>query len=118
MIISNKYKIHSSGPAAVVSVSESWLRPGASVSLNCTVTAPSAGWIFHWYRAVPHSKSFTYERLPGASVGPEHNSFSLQGLNHSAAFVCRATRGSPAFFSEYSDPSFVWSEATASCLSL
>uniref|UniRef100_A0AAV2KNF3 Ig-like domain-containing protein n=1 Tax=Knipowitschia caucasica TaxID=637954 RepID=A0AAV2KNF3_KNICA len=97
---------------------ESWLRPGASVSLNCTVTAPSAGWIFHWYRAVPHSKSFTYERLPGASVGPEHNSFSLQGLNHSAAFVCRATRGSPAFFSEYSDPSFVWSEDAASTESL
>ncbi|XP_055012153.1 obscurin-like [Boleophthalmus pectinirostris] len=105
-------------PHPVLSVSVSWLSPGASVSLSCAVTAPSAGWSFHWYRAVPHSQSYTYERLPGASAASKHDSFSLQGLNHSAAFVCQTERGSPSFYSEHSDPSFVWSGEAESPVSL
>ncbi|XP_072314782.1 basement membrane-specific heparan sulfate proteoglycan core protein-like, partial [Eucyclogobius newberryi] len=97
-------------PRPVLSVSGSWLSPGASVSLSCAVTAPSAGWSYHWYRAVPQSHSdIYYERLPGASTGSTQDSFSLQGLNNSAMFVCRAARGNPVFYSEYSDPSLVWS---------
>ncbi|XP_055012151.1 uncharacterized protein LOC129409685 [Boleophthalmus pectinirostris] len=105
-------------PHPVLSVSVSWLSPGASVSLSCAVTAPSAGWSFHWYRAVPHSQSYTYERLPGASAASKHDSFSLQGLNHSVTFVCQTERGSPSFYSEHSDPSFVWSGEAESPVSL
>ncbi|XP_055085113.1 carcinoembryonic antigen-related cell adhesion molecule 5-like [Periophthalmus magnuspinnatus] len=105
-------------PRPVLSASVSWLSPGASVSLSCAVTAPSAGWSFHWYRAVPQSESYTYERLPGASAGSKQDSFILQGLNHSAAFVCRTERGSPAFSSEHSDPAFVWSGDAESPVSL
>ncbi|XP_030581360.1 Fc receptor-like protein 4, partial [Archocentrus centrarchus] len=35
-------------PRPVLTVSPSWLSPGASVTLNCEVEHPSAGWSFYW----------------------------------------------------------------------
>ncbi|KAF3837231.1 hypothetical protein F7725_004695 [Dissostichus mawsoni] len=40
-------------PEPVLTVSPSWPSPGASVTLNCRVDHPSAGWSFYWYKAVP-----------------------------------------------------------------
>uniref|UniRef100_A0A3P9D0E6 Ig-like domain-containing protein n=1 Tax=Maylandia zebra TaxID=106582 RepID=A0A3P9D0E6_9CICH len=57
-------------PRPVLTVSPSWLSPGASVTLNCEVEHPSAGWSFYWYKAVPD-------------------------LTHTAGYVCRAGRGDP-----------------------
>ncbi|XP_055085835.1 uncharacterized protein LOC129457209 [Periophthalmus magnuspinnatus] len=93
----------------VVSVSPSWLSPGASVSLNCDVTSPSAGWRFYWYQAVPlPSGLYSYELLSGDTSGTAHASFSVHGLSSTTGFVCRAARGTD-FYTEYSPPRFVWS---------
>uniref|UniRef100_A0A8C6SKN1 Ig-like domain-containing protein n=1 Tax=Neogobius melanostomus TaxID=47308 RepID=A0A8C6SKN1_9GOBI len=102
----------------LLSASVSWLSPGASVSLSCAVTAPSAGWSYHWYRAVPQSQGYRYELLPEASAGTTQDSFSVQGLTNTAAFVCGAARGTPRFYSEHSDPSFVWSADAEASVSL
>uniref|UniRef100_A0A3Q3MC20 Ig-like domain-containing protein n=1 Tax=Mastacembelus armatus TaxID=205130 RepID=A0A3Q3MC20_9TELE len=69
-------------PQPVLTVSPSWLSPGASVTLNCEVEHPSAGWRFYWYKAVPKL---------------------------SAGYVCRAGRGDPVFYTQYSELKLVWS---------
>ncbi|XP_055010793.1 LOW QUALITY PROTEIN: uncharacterized protein LOC110162470 [Boleophthalmus pectinirostris] len=93
----------------VISASPSWLSPGVSVSLKCDVTAPSAGWRFYWYRAVPlPSGLYSYELLTGDTSGTAHASFSVHGLSSTRGFVCRAARGRH-FYTEYSPPRFVWS---------
>uniref|UniRef100_A0A3Q3EL23 Ig-like domain-containing protein n=1 Tax=Labrus bergylta TaxID=56723 RepID=A0A3Q3EL23_9LABR len=53
----------SSSPQPVLTVSPLWLSPGDSVTLNCEVKHPSAGWRFYWYET------------------------------HTAGYVCRAGRG-------------------------
>uniref|UniRef100_A0A3Q3M0F5 Ig-like domain-containing protein n=1 Tax=Mastacembelus armatus TaxID=205130 RepID=A0A3Q3M0F5_9TELE len=67
-------------PKPVLTVSPSWLSPGASVTLNCEVEHPSAGWRFYWYKAT-----------------------------HTAGYVCRAGRGDPVFYIQYSELKLVWS---------
>uniref|UniRef100_A0A4W6EP91 Ig-like domain-containing protein n=1 Tax=Lates calcarifer TaxID=8187 RepID=A0A4W6EP91_LATCA len=71
-------------PQPVLTVSPSWLSPGASVTLNCEVEHPSAGWRFYWYKTVPDLS---------------HNSYT--------GYVCRAGRGDPVFYTENSEPKFV-----------
>uniref|UniRef100_A0A8C6V276 Ig-like domain-containing protein n=1 Tax=Neogobius melanostomus TaxID=47308 RepID=A0A8C6V276_9GOBI len=105
-------------PVPVLSVSLLWLSPGSSVSLKCNVTAPSAGWRFYWYRAVPlPSGSYSYELLPGLTSGTAHGSFTVHSLSSTAGFVCRASRGSPEVYTEYSPPQFVWSADAGSRVS-
>uniref|UniRef100_A0A669DEK3 Ig-like domain-containing protein n=1 Tax=Oreochromis niloticus TaxID=8128 RepID=A0A669DEK3_ORENI len=59
-------------PRPVLTVSPSWLSPGASVTLNCQVEHPSAGWSFYWYKAT-----------------------------HTAGYVCRAGRGDPEYHTDH-----------------
>ncbi|XP_053299187.1 uncharacterized protein LOC128458389 [Pleuronectes platessa] len=59
-----------------------------------------------------------YELLPGSSGGTEQNSFVIQGLTESAGYACRAGRGDPVFYTEYSDPKWVWSLDSNSSVSL
>uniref|UniRef100_A0A4W6EEH6 Ig-like domain-containing protein n=1 Tax=Lates calcarifer TaxID=8187 RepID=A0A4W6EEH6_LATCA len=73
-------KVFFDKPRPVLTVSPSWLSPGASVTLNCEVEHPSAGWRFYWYKTT-----------------------------HTAGYVCRAGRGDPVFYTENSEPKFVWS---------
>ncbi|XP_015255950.1 PREDICTED: high affinity immunoglobulin gamma Fc receptor I-like [Cyprinodon variegatus] len=48
-------------PQPVLSVSPSWLSPGASVTLSCGgLEHPSAGWRFFWYKMVPAKSSSSY----------------------------------------------------------
>uniref|UniRef100_A0A8C9X4V7 Ig-like domain-containing protein n=1 Tax=Sander lucioperca TaxID=283035 RepID=A0A8C9X4V7_SANLU len=75
-------------PQPVLTVSPSWLSPGVSVTLNCSVKDPSAGWRFYWYKA---------------------DSYIVDGQTHTAGYVCRAARGDPVFYTHYSEPKFVWS---------
>uniref|UniRef100_A0A3B4U194 Ig-like domain-containing protein n=1 Tax=Seriola dumerili TaxID=41447 RepID=A0A3B4U194_SERDU len=83
-------------PRPVLTVSPSWLSPGASVTLKCEVEHPSAGWRFYWYKAVPRlSKSNIYELLPGSSSGTEQDSYIVHGQTHTAGYVCKAGRGNP-----------------------
>uniref|UniRef100_A0A3P8RUT6 Ig-like domain-containing protein n=1 Tax=Amphiprion percula TaxID=161767 RepID=A0A3P8RUT6_AMPPE len=59
-----------------LTVCPSWLSPGASVTLNCTVTNQSAGWSFFWYQivSVQPNNSYIYELLPGSIDGTEQTS--------------------------------------------
>lgn len=57
-------------------MSRSWLSPGASVTLNCSVTDSAARWRFYWYKAVANlsiNSNYSYELLPGKSNGTENN---------------------------------------------
>uniref|UniRef100_A0A672YE82 Ig-like domain-containing protein n=1 Tax=Sphaeramia orbicularis TaxID=375764 RepID=A0A672YE82_9TELE len=95
---------------SVLTVSPSWLSPGASVTLKCHVKPPSAGWRFYWYKAVPHpsDKLYRYELLPDSSEGTEQEVFTIHGQKNTTGYVCRAGRGDPQFYSEYSQPKFTW----------
>uniref|UniRef100_A0AAX7SFC6 Ig-like domain-containing protein n=1 Tax=Astatotilapia calliptera TaxID=8154 RepID=A0AAX7SFC6_ASTCA len=85
-------------PRPVLTVSPSWLSPGASVTLNCEVEHPSAGWSFYWYKAL----------LPDGS-GTAQDSYIIHGQTHTAGYVCRAGRGDPEYHTDHSQPKFVWS---------
>uniref|UniRef100_A0A8P4GNV6 Ig-like domain-containing protein n=1 Tax=Dicentrarchus labrax TaxID=13489 RepID=A0A8P4GNV6_DICLA len=87
-----------------------WLSPGDSVTLNCEVEHPSAGWRFYWYKAVSDLSSYySYELLPGSSNGTEQDSYIVHGQIHTAGYMCRAGRGDPVYYTDYSTPKFVWS---------
>ncbi|KAK2812522.1 hypothetical protein Q5P01_000004, partial [Channa striata] len=103
--------VYHNKPRPVLSVSPSWLSPGASVTLNCELEHPSAGWRFYWYKAVPDlsHKSYRYELLPARDTGTGHNSYVLHGQTHTAGHVCRAGRGDPVYYTDHSEPQFVWS---------
>ncbi|KAF3697783.1 Fc receptor-like protein 5 [Channa argus] len=99
-------------PRPVLTVSPSWLSPGASVTLNCEVEHPSAG--FYWYKTVPdlsdkYYRYYRYELLPGRDNGTEQNSSIIHGQTHTAGYVCRAGRGDPVYYTDHSGPKFVWS---------
>ncbi|XP_077942270.1 uncharacterized protein LOC144386198 [Gasterosteus aculeatus] len=100
-------------PQSVLTVSPSWTSPGDSVTLTCSVGPPSAGWRFFWYKAVPDMSStnnyYTFKLLAGGTTGTEQDSYILHGQTHTAGYVCRAGRGDPVFYTQYSDVKFVWS---------
>uniref|UniRef100_A0AAZ1XU92 Ig-like domain-containing protein n=1 Tax=Oreochromis aureus TaxID=47969 RepID=A0AAZ1XU92_OREAU len=85
-------------PRPVLTVSPSWLSPGASVTLNCEVEHQSAGWSFYWYKAL----------LPDGN-GTAQDSYIIHGQTHTAGYVCRAGRGDPEYHTDHSQPKFVWS---------
>uniref|UniRef100_A0A096MEY6 Ig-like domain-containing protein n=1 Tax=Poecilia formosa TaxID=48698 RepID=A0A096MEY6_POEFO len=113
---SNVVKIIVSKPKPVLSVSPSWLNPGASVTLSCEgLEHQPAGWRFFWYKAVPdpskwdQTSSYNYELLPGSTSGTEQNSFIINGPTHTARYRCRAGRGESNIYTYYSEPRLVWS---------
>uniref|UniRef100_A0AAQ4QFJ5 Ig-like domain-containing protein n=1 Tax=Gasterosteus aculeatus aculeatus TaxID=481459 RepID=A0AAQ4QFJ5_GASAC len=104
---------HAQGvPQSVLTVSPSWTSPGDSVTLTCSVKPPSAGWRFFWYKAVPDMSRYsyyTYELLAGGTTGTEQDSYILHGQTHTAGYQCRAGRGDPVSYNQYSYVKFVWS---------
>ncbi|XP_075948317.1 uncharacterized protein LOC142950641 [Anarhichas minor] len=99
-------------PHSVLTVSPLWLSPGDSVTLTCSVKHPSAGWRFFWFKAVPKlSDHYSYisELLPGSTDGTEQDSYIVHEQTHTAGYVCRAGRGDPVFYTQYSETKFVWS---------
>ncbi|XP_019209582.1 uncharacterized protein LOC102078565 [Oreochromis niloticus] len=135
-------------PRPVLTVSPSWLSPGASVTLKCEVEHPSAGWSFYWYKAVrwesgmnhPYDYDsydfghfdddrdwihynrinhvYKYELLPGSISGTAQDSYIIHGQTHTAGYVCRAGRGDPEYHTDHSQPKFVWSADLNSAASL
>uniref|UniRef100_A0A3B4U0P7 Ig-like domain-containing protein n=1 Tax=Seriola dumerili TaxID=41447 RepID=A0A3B4U0P7_SERDU len=101
-----KLTVYDNKPRPVLTVSPSWLSPGASVTLKCEVEHPSAGWRFYWYKAVP---DVTDNLLPGSSSGTEQDSYIVHGQTHTAGYVCKAGRGNPVIYTMYSETKFVWS---------
>ncbi|XP_039455845.1 Fc receptor-like protein 5 [Oreochromis aureus] len=115
-------KIVYNKPRPVLTVSPSWLSPGASVTLNCEVEHPSAGWSFYWYKAVHDLKTYSYEYyiyelLPDGSRTAQ-DSYIIHGQTHTAGYVCRAGRGDPEYHTDHSQPKFVWSADLNSAASL
>ncbi|CAI5686274.1 unnamed protein product [Oreochromis niloticus] len=102
-------------PCPILTVSPSWLSPGASVTLNCEVEHPSAGWSFYWYKAVHDLKTYSYEyyiyELLHDGNGTAQDSYIIHGQTHTAGYVCRAGRGDPEYHTDHSQPKFVWSAA-------
>ncbi|XP_071316126.1 uncharacterized protein [Trachinotus anak] len=99
-------------PRPVLTVSPSWLSPGASVTLKCEIEHPSAGWRFYWYKAVPKPPEKIYKRrlLPGNSNGTEQDSYIVHGQTHTARYSCRAGRGAPVYYSDFCSSKFAWSK--------
>ncbi|XP_027893635.1 obscurin-like isoform X2 [Xiphophorus couchianus] len=104
----------------VLTVSPSWLSPGASVTLNCEVKPSSAGWRFYWYKAVPEASQdkYKYELVPGSAGGTKNDHYKINGQKHTAGYACRAGRGTPELFTQYSEPKLVWSGASHPAASL
>ncbi|XP_068584364.1 Fc receptor-like protein 4 [Cebidichthys violaceus] len=117
---SDTFTIKPDKPQPVLTVSPLWLSPGDSVTLNCSVKHPSAGWRFFWYKAVPKLSHYSYisELLPGSTNGTEQDSYIVHGQTHTAGYVCRAGRGDPVFYTHYSEHVFVWSGDFHSAASL
>ncbi|XP_059211542.1 uncharacterized protein LOC131990161 [Centropristis striata] len=115
-----KLTVSDNKPEPVLTVSPSWLSPGDSVTLNCRVKHPSAGWRFSWYKAVPKpsDNSYSYELLPDSTTGTEQDSYIVHGQTHTAGYVCRAGRGDPVYHTDNSQPQFVWSGDFGSSASL
>ncbi|XP_033182442.1 basement membrane-specific heparan sulfate proteoglycan core protein-like [Anabas testudineus] len=84
--------VNNNKPQSVLTVSPSWLSPGASVTLKCEVEHPSSGWRFYWYKTVPKlsDRLYRYELLPGSDSGTEEDSYMVHGQTHTAGYVCRA----------------------------
>ncbi|KAE8279289.1 hypothetical protein D5F01_LYC22875 [Larimichthys crocea] len=106
-----KLTVSDEKPKPVLTVSPLWLNAGDSVTLNCEVEHPSAGWRFYWYKAVPKlpNNFYSVELLPGSSNGTEQDSYIVDGQTGTAGYVCRAGRGDPVYYTQYSKPKLVWS---------
>ncbi|XP_016521720.1 obscurin-like isoform X5 [Poecilia formosa] len=104
----------------VLTVSPSWLSPGASVTLSCEVKPSSAGWRFYWYKAVPelYQNKYKYLLVPGSDEGTKDNYYKINDQKHTAGYACRAGRGNPELFTQFSEPKFVWSAVSHSAASL
>ncbi|KAL0985627.1 hypothetical protein UPYG_G00159630 [Umbra pygmaea] len=96
------------GPRPVLSVSPQWLNPGDSVTLRCEVKE-STGWRFFWYRVVPSDESYSIEPLSGYGTTEDTYPLNPAGYNHTGGYVCRAGRGDPVYYTDYSEPQFLWS---------
>ena len=99
-------------PKPVVSVSPRWFSPGASVTLSCEVKQSPAGWRFYWYSG--------YELLPGSpSSGTVEGSYIIHPTG-TGRYGCRAGRGDPVYYTEYSysQPVFSGGECDSSFIIL
>uniref|UniRef100_A0A671UV72 Ig-like domain-containing protein n=1 Tax=Sparus aurata TaxID=8175 RepID=A0A671UV72_SPAAU len=107
-------------PRPVLTVSPSWLSAGASVTLNCSVKDQSAGWRFLWFRIAPELSQNIYNvvLLPGSTNGTQRDSYIVHGQTHTAGYLCKAGRGDPVYYTEFSRAQFVWSADVHSSASL
>uniref|UniRef100_A0AAY5KQ94 Ig-like domain-containing protein n=1 Tax=Esox lucius TaxID=8010 RepID=A0AAY5KQ94_ESOLU len=117
-IISDYVKLNvSNQPKAVLSISPQWMNPGDSVTLNCEVKESSTGWRFSWYKTVPYraglpsllDKSYSVEPLSGNGTTEESYTLSPAGPTDTGGYVCRAGRGDPVYYTDYSKPQFLCS---------
>ncbi|XP_023202151.1 obscurin-like isoform X1 [Xiphophorus maculatus] len=117
---SNAVNITIYKPKSVLTVSPSWPSPGASVTLTCNHDDQSAGWRFYWFKAAPHKSEdgYRYELLPDSISGTVQDSFIIHEQNHTSGYSCRAGRGNPELFTDYSEPKFVWSAVSHPAASL
>ncbi|KAL0985625.1 hypothetical protein UPYG_G00159600 [Umbra pygmaea] len=108
---------YNNGPKPVLSVSPQRLNPGDSVTLRCEVKK-STGWRFFWYRVVPSDETYSNEPLSGYSTTEDSYTLNPAGYKHTGGYVCRAGRGDPVYYTDYSEPQFLWSGDLLSAVSL
>ncbi|XP_028975538.1 basement membrane-specific heparan sulfate proteoglycan core protein-like isoform X3 [Esox lucius] len=112
-------------PKAVLSISPQWLNPGDSVNLSCKVKVSSAGWRFFWYKMFPYragspsllDMSYSVELLSENGTEESYN-MSPAGSADTGGYVCRAGRGDPVYYTDYSKPQFLWSGELQASVSL
>ena len=75
------------------------------MTLSCDVKESPAGWMFYWDRAVP-TPSYNYTLQPLSGTGTVNGSYIIHGTG---GYVCKAGRGDPLYYTEYSEPQYVWS---------
>ncbi|XP_015258084.1 PREDICTED: uncharacterized protein LOC107103078 [Cyprinodon variegatus] len=117
---SNAVNITIYKPKPVLTVSASWLGPEASVKLKCQIEKLSAGWRFYWYKAVPDLSldTYKYQLLSDNIKGTVEDSYIIHRQTLTAGYACRAVTGNPGYFTDYSEPNFVWSPDSHSAESL
>uniref|UniRef100_A0A6Q2Z2N1 Ig-like domain-containing protein n=1 Tax=Esox lucius TaxID=8010 RepID=A0A6Q2Z2N1_ESOLU len=102
------------------------MNPGDSVTLICEVKESSTGWRFSWYKTVLYraglpsllDKSYSVEPLSGNETTKESYTLSPAGPTDTGGYVCRAGRGDPVFYTNYSEPQFLWSGVLHSSMSV
>ncbi|XP_042601412.1 Fc receptor-like protein 5 [Cyprinus carpio] len=94
-------------PRAVLSVSpQTWLTEGDPVTLICEVKGSSTGWTFSWFTV---TLSSDYDLLSDSSRGAGGNyTVTSAALKHTGVYVCRAERGEPAYYTQYSNTQLIW----------
>ncbi|XP_028329625.1 uncharacterized protein LOC114480037 isoform X3 [Gouania willdenowi] len=99
-------------PVPVLTVSPSWLSPGASITLSCDVIHPSAGWKFYWYKEFRTSSDNyfnTVNILPMSINGTATATITINEPSHTTGYICEAGRGDPIIYTHRSKTKFVWS---------
>ncbi|XP_073692833.1 basement membrane-specific heparan sulfate proteoglycan core protein-like [Garra rufa] len=97
--------------AAVRVSPQPWLTEGDSVTLICEVTGSSTGWTFSWFRDDDHLSDSS--RGAGGSY-----TLSPAALQHTGVYTCRAERGPPAYYTNYSNTQPLWITGVSSSVSL
>ncbi|XP_047674804.1 titin-like [Tachysurus fulvidraco] len=67
---------------------------GNSVTLSCTLTSQSAGWKFYWYK---------YTGRDWTETETHQNIISPVRVSDGGQYWCRAGRGNPVYYTDYSD---------------
>ncbi|XP_058639227.1 Fc receptor-like protein 5 isoform X13 [Onychostoma macrolepis] len=95
--------------AAVRVSPQPWLTEGDSVTLICEVTGSSTGWMFSWFR--------DDDRLSDSSRGAGGSyTLSPAALQHTGVYTCRAERGRPAYYTNYTQ--ILWITGVSPSVSL
>ncbi|KAI2646824.1 Fc receptor-like protein 5 [Labeo rohita] len=97
--------------AAVRVSPQPWLTEGDSVTLICEVTGSSTGWTFSWFRDDDHLSDSS--RGAGGSY-----TLSPAALQHTGVYTCRAERGRPAYYTNYSNTQPLWITGVCPSVSL
>ncbi len=97
--------------AAVRVSPQPWLTEGDSVTLICEVTGSSTGWAFSWFR--------DDDRLSDSSRGAGGSyTLSPAALQHTGVYTCRAERGRPAYYTNYTQTLWITGESVSQRLFL
>ncbi len=97
--------------AAVRVSPQPWLTEGDSVTLICEVTGSSTGWTFSWFR--------DDDRLSDSSRGAgDSYTLSPAALQHTGVYTCRAERGRPAYYTNYTQTLWITGESVSQRLLL
>ncbi|KAF5896702.1 carcinoembryonic antigen-related cell adhesion molecule 5-like, partial [Clarias magur] len=67
---------------------------GSSVTLTCTLTPQSTGWMFYLYKDGQHYMTV-----------PDTHTYTISPVSesHRGRYMCRAGRGNPEYYTQYSN---------------